>query len=460
MAGISRPENITTRLEQIAQLAKRAPGMVLTSLAYHIDVNMLREAYRRTRKDGALGVDQQTAAEYAVKLESNLESLNDRFKAGTYKAPPVRRVYIPKAGDPAKQRPIGVPTFEDKILQRAVTMVLESVYEQDFLDSSYGFRKGRSQHQAIEALWKGLTEMQDCWVLEIDIKDFYSTLEHRKLRELLDQRVRDGIIRKMIDKWLRAGVLEEGQISYPDEGTPQGGVVSPMISNVYLHEVIDKWFEYTVKPRLERNAFLIRYADDAVLVFKSERDARRVLEVLPKRFGKYGLTLHPEKTRLVRFHREEGPKGGGKETFDMLGFTHYWGTSRKGRAIVVRKTAKDRFRRTIKAIAEWCETNRHLKVREQFEALVRKLRGHYNYYGITGNYRALARLHYLAERAWQKWLNRRSERRHMPWQRFQKVLEHYPLPVPYIIKRPVANPQTRSRMPEIGPSGSVGEPVG
>ena len=250
-------------------------------------------------------MDGQTAADYAANLEGNLRSLLDRAKSGRYQAPPVRRVHIPKGTGP-ETRPIGIPTFEDKVLQRAVVMVLEAVYEQDFLDCSYGFRPGRSAHQALDALWHRLMEMRGGWVLEIDIRKFFDTLDHRHLHAILRRRVRDGVLLRLIGKWLNAGVLEDGSVTHPEAGSPQGGVISPVLANIYLHEVLDKWFEQTVKPRLKGRAFLIRYADDAVLVFEREGDARRVLDVLPKRFGKYGLTLHPEKTRLVPFRATAG----------------------------------------------------------------------------------------------------------------------------------------------------------
>jgi group II intron reverse transcriptase/maturase len=419
------------------------PQTALTTLAHHLDLDLLLEAYRRTRKDGAAGVDGQTAEAYAENLEENLRGLLERAKSGLYRAPPVRRVHIPKAGR-SETRPIGIPTFEDKVLQRAVVMLLEAVYEQDFRDCSYGFRPGRSAHQALQVLWKGLMDLGGGWVLELDIQRFFDSLDHGKLREILRQRVRDGVLLRLIGKWLRAGVLEEGSLVHPEAGTPQGGVVSPLLANVFLDAVLDSWFEDVVKPRLRGRALLVRYADDAVLVFGDEEDARRVLEVLPKRLEKYGLSLHPEKTRLVAFRRP--PRGGGGPrpgTFDFLGFTYYWGRARRGFSAVLRKTARDRFTRSLRAVAQWCRRNRHLPLAEQQRELGLKLRGHYAYYGITGNHPALSRFFRLAQRAWWKRLRRRSNRAHGSWEWFWRVHAHYPLPPPRVVHsvyRLAANP--------------------
>lgn len=432
--------NISTKLEQVAKLAKEAPDMAFTTLAHHLDVEWLREAYRRTRKDGAAGVDGQTADEYAVHLEDNLRSLLERAKSGTYRAPPVRRVHIPK-GDGSQTRPIGIPTFEDKVLQRSVAMVLEAVYEQDFLHSSYGFRPGRSAHQALEALQHQAVCMAGGWVLEVDIKKFFDTLDHSHLREILRRRVRDGVLLRLIGKWLHAGVLEAGAVSYPVAGSPQGGVISPLLSNIYLHEVLDVWFEQEVKPRLRGRAFQIRYADDFVLVFSCEEDARRVLEVLPKRFGKYGLTLHPEKTRLVEFRRPDqrpssGGSGAGKPgTFDLLGFTHFWALSRRGKWVVKRKTETGRFSRALWRIKDWCRHHRHQAIEQQHETLAQKLRGHFGYFGITGNSEAIGRFRELVIHIWRRWLSRRSQRGWMNWDRMRKLLARYPLP-PARVGRP------------------------
>jgi RNA-directed DNA polymerase len=421
-------ESVSTRLQRVAEASREAPGMVWTTLSHNIDLESLKRAYQRTRKDGATGIDGQTAKEYAENLEENLQGLLDRFKSGRYKAPPVRRVYIPK-GDGKKTRPIGIPTFEDKVLQRAVTMVLEAVYEQDFLDCSCGFRPGRSAHQALSALWSGLMDMGGGCVYEVDISKFFDTLVPRHLRTFLDQRVRDGVIRKAIDKWLKAGVMEEGQLRHEEFGTPQGGVISPLLANIYLHEVLDGWFKKEVLPRLSGRAFLIRYCDDFVIAFSTKEDAMRVIEVLPKRFERFGLSLHPDKTRLVPFRCIRGCEPG---TFDFLGFTHYWGKSRKGVPVIKRKTARDRFTRSLRNIAQWCRRNRHVPVRDQWQILTLKLRGHFNYYGVTGNADSLGRFVQEVRKVWRKWLDRRSQRARMAWDRFNQMLKRYPLPKPLV----------------------------
>ena len=354
MAGTLSPTTVSTRLQKIAEMAREAPDMVITTLAHHIDIEFLKETYRRTRKDGVTGVDEQTAGQYAENLDENLESLLNRFKSGSYKAPPVRRVYIPK-GEGKRTRPIGIPTFEDKVLQRAVTMLLEAIYEQEFLDCSYGFRPGRSPHQALDALWKGLMGIRGGWVIEVDIRSYFDRINHQHLRAFLDKRVRDGVLRRAIDKWLKAGVLENGQIEHPETGSPQGGVISPILSNIFLHEVLDVWFEEVVKSRLKGKAFLIRFADDSLIACSSESDANRIRTALERRFAKYGLEVHPEKTRVVDFRRPPSKPGSQKEgqgrrprSFDMLGFTHFWGKSRQGNWVVKRKTAKDRLCRSLR----------------------------------------------------------------------------------------------------------------
>jgi len=439
MASRSRLDSVSTKRRRIATLAKQSPPMSFTTLAHHMDLDWLREAFRLTRKDGAAGVDGQTAAEYAVDLDANLQSLLNRAKSGTYKAPPVRRVHIPKGkGDETRQ--IGIPTFEDKVLQRAVAMVLESVYEQDFLDCSYGFRPGRSAHQALQSFRDQMMEMRGGWVIELDIRKFFDNLDHAHLREMLSRRMRDGVLKRLIGKWLKAGVLEDGCLHRPQAGSPQGGVVSPLLSNVYLHYVLDTWFAEEVLPRLKGQGFLVRFADDAIMGFARESDARRVLEVLSKRFSRFGLTLHPTKTRLLKFTRppyRDPPKWRASstrpETFDLLGFTHYWSRSLRGNWVVKRKTAGARLSRSLHAINQWCRTHRHQKVAKQHEMLSRKLSGHYAYFGITGNYAALRVFWHGVQRSWKKWLSRRSQRSYIDWERFRRLLERYPLPEPEVV---------------------------
>jgi RNA-directed DNA polymerase len=448
MAGALEPDPVSTKQQQIAELAKQDPQMGLFSLAHHIDLRWLYEAYLRVRQDGATGVDGQTAAAYAAQLRENLLSLLERAKSGTYRAPPVRRVHIPK-GTGDDTRPIGIPTFEDKVLQRAVVMVLEAVYEQDFRDCSYGFRPDRSAHQALAALWQQTMKSGGGWIVEVDIRKFFDTLDHAHLRALLRQRVRDGVLLRLIDKWLKAGVLEDGRVTVPSQGTPQGGVISPLLANVYLHYVLDLWFEQEVQPRLRGRAFLIRYADDFVIGFTHEADARRVLEVLPKRFGRYGLAVHPEKTRLVPFRSPAASDGvaSGKGcppgTFDLLGFTHYWGRSLKGNWVVKRRTAASRLQRAIRSIADWCRFNRHRPIPEQHRTLRQKLLGHFAYFGITGNVEALRRFRDAVAGLWRKWLSRRSRGAPFSWDHFNLLLKRYPLPAAVVVHsvyRQAANP--------------------
>jgi RNA-directed DNA polymerase len=435
MAGTPSPITVSTKLQRIATLARQAPDTAFTTLAHHIDLEWLREAYRRTRKDGAVGVDGQTAEQYAENLEDNLQVLLDRAKSGLYRAPPVRRVHIPK-GDGKTTRPLGIPTFEDKILQRGVAMVLEAVYEQEFLPCSFGFRPGKSAHQALQSLWEPLMRTSGGWVLEVDIQKFFDTLEHDQLQQLVQRRVRDGVLLRLIGKWLNAGVLEEKELTHPTRGTPQGGVISPLLANIYLHEVLDVWFEHEIKPRMKGKAELIRYADDFVICFTQEKDARRVMDVLPKRFGKYGLTLHPGKTRLVEF-RPNRPKPSGEgrngRSFDLLGFTHYWGVSQRGARVVKRKTASNRLSRALKQVTQWCRLNRHRPLTEQHRVLTQKLRGHYGYFGITGNSKALVAFAWEVRKRWHKWLARRTQQGRTTWEKFDQIIRRFPLPKPRVV---------------------------
>ena len=396
MPGTPRPETVFTKQRRIAELARNCPDMSFTNLAHHIDIIWLRKAYALTRKDGAVGVDGQTAEDYEVNLKDNLQDLLNRAKSGTYVAPPVRRVRIPKAGSPGETRPLGIPTFEDKILQRAVLMVLEPVYEADFLDASHGFRPGRGAHGALDSLWKQAMNLGCCWIVDVDLRKFFDTIDHGHLREFLKRRVRDGVIVRLIGKWLNAGVMEEGVHTTPEDGAPQGGVLSPLLSNLFLHYVLDQWFDKEVRPRLKGEAFLIRYADDFVIGVAREDDARRIMDVLPKRMSKYGLTVHPEKTRLIRFHPEEThdsetTAGGSSSptTFDFLGFTHFWGRVTRRRMGDQAQDGQEPTQASVPSAVGWCRENRHEPIAVQHQTLKQKLQGHYGYFGITGNFFSL-----------------------------------------------------------------------
>jgi group II intron reverse transcriptase/maturase len=447
-------QTVSTKLRKIAMQAVEHPDRVFTTLAHLIDVEFLREAYRRTRKSGAPGVDGVTAKEYAANLEDNLRDLHDRLRNQRYKASPVERTWIEK--EDGRQRPIGKPTFEDKIVQRAVVMLLEQIYETDFHDFSYGFRKGRSPHQALRVLRERCMGMKLGWIIDADVSGFFDSICHRKLFDILRRRVNDGSILRLIGKWLNAGVLDGGNLTHPETGTPQGGVVSPMIGNVFLHHVLDDWFVSEVEPRMKGRVFLIRFADDFVVGCEREDDARRIMDVLPKRFDRFGLTIHPEKTKLIAFGKppratttrpprvdpndgsganpSPGPSRG-NGTFDFLGFTHYWARSRRGYWVIKRKTARKRLRRTKKALWQWCRDHLHYPVKVQHLKLCQKLRGHFQYFGITSNFQQLVSVRAFTRKAWRYWLSRRNRKRTMTWDRFQKLLDVFELPQPRIIHR-------------------------
>ena len=445
MTGTTSSDLISTKQGEIAALAGIEPKRVLTTLAHRIDMAWMREAYRRTRKDGAVGVDAVDRKAFEEQLDDNLAGLLEGLKSGRYRAPPVRRVHIDKDGGKAT-RPIGIPTLGDKVLQRAVVMALEPVYEQDFSDCSHGFRPGRSAHGALERLRQGAMSLGGGWIIDLDIRGFFDNVDRTRLNAMLDSRVRDGVIRRAVGKWLNAGVMEDGAVTRPTKGTPQGGVISPLLANIYLHEVLDTWFEEDVRPRLRRDAFMVRYADDAVLCFANEADARRVMEVLPKRLERYGLELNADKTQLVRFVPpvSDDDRRSGDRTFDFLGFTHFWRRSRKGGWIVGKKTAKGRFGRSLRSVGDWCRDHRHWSVADQQAMINRMLRGHYAYFGVTGNSRALGRFCYEVRRRWRYWLDHRSNRLRMTWERFKQLVARYPLAPPRVLRPwtapPAANP--------------------
>ena len=431
-----KPTSVSTKQEHIAKLARDYPEREFFTLSQYIDYEWVRYAYDRTRKDGAVGVDEQTAEEYAANLEQNLQTLVDQLKSGCYRAPPVRRHYIDKTD--GSKRGLGIPCFADKVAQRAVVMLLEPIYEQDFLDCSFGFRPARNAHQALHEVHKAIMAKGGRWVLDVDLRKYFDSIDRAKLREVLDRRVTDGVVRRLIDKWLNAGVFEDGQLHYPDLGTPQGGVISPCLANIFLHYVLDEWFAEEVQPRLRRPSTLVRFADDFVALFGCKEDADRVLEVLAKRVGKYGLQLHPDKTKLVDFRAQKKPATAIgattalATTFNFLGFLHVWGKSRRGKHVVRQQTAKDRFARALDAINEKCRRIRTEPLADQHRQLSQKLQGHFAYFGITGNYKRLAALHYETQRIWRKWLSRRSNNSRVTWDEFSRIAKQFPLPQPKI----------------------------
>jgi RNA-directed DNA polymerase len=425
-----RSPTVTPKLQRIAAQAAHDPHRVFTTLAHLIDVDFLREAYRQTSKASAPGIDGVTAQEYAEHLEENLHDLHERLRSGRYQAPPVERVWLEK--DDGGQRPIGKPTFEDKLVQRAVAMLLEAIYEQDFWDSSYGFRQGRSPHDALHALRERCMTEGIGWIVDADVSGYFDSIDGTRLREVLRKRVNDGRIMRLIGKWLRAGVMEDGTLTHPETGVPQGGVVSPVLANIFLHHVLDEWFEREVRPRMQGRCFLIRFADDFVIGCEMEADARKIMDVLPKRFARFGLRIHPTKTALRAFRKPKAHKDSedGNGTFDFLGLTHYWTQSRRGFWVIKRRTARKRLRRTKKAIWRWCRNHRHAPLQYQYQMLCAKLRGHFQYYGIRGNFRLLEEVRRFAEKAWQYWLSRRSSTSAIGWEKFEKLMRTYSLPTP------------------------------
>jgi RNA-directed DNA polymerase len=426
---------MSTQIDRISELAKEDAKRQFYSIAHMITFGALYAAFRGLRKKASAGVDGVTYEEYERDVAGNIQALHERLKNGKYQAQPLRRVYIPKEN--GKQRPISIPALEDKIVQKAIVEILNAIYEQDFLDCSYGFRPGRGQHQALDEVGRVICTRPTGWVLEIDVTAYFDSIVRDQLMEMIEKRVRDGSVLQLIRKWIQVGVIEEGRLLVSETGTGQGQTISPLLANIYLHYVLDEWFESEVKPRIRGEAHEIHFADDAVLCFQYKEDAEKVMEVLPKRFAKYGLTIHPEKTRLLEFGRyaEEKAKKQGKKpaTFDFLGYTHVCARSRRGRFTVHVRTMKKRFRRGLTAIAAWCQENRHRPVEEQQKTLNAKLRGHYQYYGRPTNYQNLWRFFREVRRIWRTWLSRRTRGNGMTWEKYAAILRKHPLLLPRIL---------------------------
>lgn len=432
MTDASTSENLSPELLKVAERAKREPAAKFHSLAHLIDVAALRRAYERIRKNAAVGVDGMTKEDYGQDLEARLADLHERLKTKRYRHQPIRRVHIPK--DNGTTRPIGISTIEDKIVQDSIRELLQAIYEQDFHDCSFGFRPGRRAHDALTVIDRAAIAGHANWILEADIVSFFDNVDRRQLMEMLEQRVPDGALQRLVGKCLNVGILDGEQYSNPDEGTAQGSILSPLLGNIYLHHVLDIWFEREVRPRLRGHAFIVRYADDFLLGFEHEADAKRVLAVLHQRMARYGLTLHPDKTRLLDFRRppKDQTTGKGPGSFDFLGFSILWRRSLRGTWSVAFHTRRARLGRAIRLVYDWCRGHRHLPVKEQHVALVRRIDGHMNYFGVSGNTRSLHRLLFHARRAWCKWLGRRSQRARMNWERFTAILRRFPLPRPSV----------------------------
>jgi RNA-directed DNA polymerase len=428
-------EALSPGLGKVVARAQREPAGQFNSLAPLIDVPALARAYHRQRADAAVGVDGVTKEAYGRSLEANLPDLHPRLKAKRYRHQPIRRVPIPKAQ--GKTRPIGMSAFEDKLVQDAVREVLEAIYEQDFLDCSYGFRPGRSAHEAVRTLKRLVDRGEVSWIVEADIVSFFDSLDRTELKKMLGMRVADGALMRLIGKCLHVGVLDGEVIQEAELGTAQGSVLSPLLGHVYWHYVLDRWCETEVQPRLQGQATLIRYCDDFLIGFEREADARRGMAVLDKRMERFGLALHPDKTRLRRFRRppKTQQRGKGPATFDVVGFTFYWARTRKGHWRMACKTRRASLRRAKMAIYDWCRRHRHWSIKDQHAALHRRLRGHFNYFGVSGNYNSMMRLVEATKRSWYKWLRRRSQRTRLNWERCSDMLCWWPLPRPRITVR-------------------------
>ena len=423
-----------TKLQWIAEKAKEDRSFQFQNLAHLINPQMLELAFRNLRKDAASGIDDVSARAYEENLGENLLELHERLKQRRYRAQPLRRIYIEK--EDGSQRALSIPTTEDKIVQRAVVTILNRIYENDFLSCSYGYRPKRSAHDALKAIRETIVLGKTSYVVDADIQDYFGSLVRDKLREMLCKRITDKDIMRLIGKWLKVGVLDEGRMLLSEDGTYQGSVISPLLANIYLHEVLDKWVEDTVKPRMRGEIALFRFADDFIVCFQYRDDAERFYRVLPKRFEKFGLKLHPKKTKLIafgRFAESEAKRSGTKpSTFCFLGFTFIGGKTRIGKYTIKVRTMSKRLARALKRVSQWCRQNRHEPVWRQHQHLSAVLRGHDNYYGQRTNSDSIRTFHYKVENAWKKWLGKRGDQ-YFSWGRFVGIRRRYPLPAPRLL---------------------------
>jgi len=427
-----RSVSVQTSLQAIAKKASEQPGYRFRNLFGMLNEEMLKDSWQDIRKDAACGVDGVSAKEYEQNLDEHIHQLVEDLKRKRYRAKHVLRRYIPKGN--GKFRPLGIPATQDKLLQLAVKRLLEAIFEQDFLPSSYGYRPGVGALDAVDKLTVKLQFGKYNYVVEADIKGFFDNLDHDWLLKMLAERVDDKALLWLIGKWLKAGVLDtDGQTLHPETGTPQGGIISPILANVYLHFALDLWFQKVVVPLCRGKAFLMRFADDFVCVFEREEDARRFFDVLGKRLGKFGLELSAEKTQIIPFSPNLTP---GKTAFDFLSFEFRWGKDRKGKPHVKRRTARKSLRNSKKRFTQWCRDNRHRRLPDLFKALNAKLRGYYNYFGVHGNSLSLNAFYFHAVRTLMKFLNRRSQRKSYNWVGFKQLMEQFGIAKPHIVGRP------------------------
>ena len=437
MHGTQKSETMSPKLARIAELAREDKQRKFFSIAHLLTIDALYAAFLSLRTEASAGVDGVTYKQYDVNTWEKIPILHEKLKSDEYRAQPLRRIYIPK--EDGKQRPISIPSLEDKIVQRATVKLLNAIYEQDFLECSYGFRPGRNAQHALDEIGRVICRRPISFVLEADICSYFDNIVRSQLMEMIEKRVSDGSILRLIRKWITIGVIDEGRLLVTETGTGQGQVISPLLANIYLHYVLDEWFQEVVKPRLKGEAYEIRYADDFILCFQFREDAEKVVEVLHQRFAKYGLQLHPVKTRLIEFGpdaltKSEQPGGKKPATFDFLGFTHISKWSRRGRFMIQLRTMRKRLRRSLKAVAAWCRRHRHDPMEEQCKVLNQKLRGHYQYYGRPTNFRSLREYYRNVRRIWKIWLNRRTRGKTMNRERYGFLLRRYPLLLPRITR--------------------------
>jgi len=427
---------VETKLGLITQRAKRDPKCKFTTLAYLLNEGFLKDCFWELKKNKAPGIDGVTVREYEDKLEENLKELVTRLKGKRYRPQPVRRVYIPKDGKGL--RPLGIPTVEDKIVQKGIKKILEAIYEQDFMDVSYGFRPGRSCHDALDRVDKIIMTKPVNYVVDMDIEKFFDTVDHKWMTECLRERIADPSFLRLIVRFLKAGIMEEGKYQETDQGTPQGGIISPVLANIYLHYILDLWFEKKIKKEIKGYAGLTRYADDFIVCLESEEEAKAFGEKLRQRLGKFGLKVSEEKSRVIEFGRKTWQKaketGSRPSTFNFLGFTHYCDKTRNDGFKVGRKTSGKKMKIKLKAMNQWLKSIRNaVELKEWWKTLKQKLTGHYRYYGMSGNMKELRVYYSRTASLAYKWMNRRSQKKSMNWERYRLFINEWsPLPKPKI----------------------------